>query len=390
MDMHSLLPAARVTRHIRLHHQRLLMKALSVHPGASQAELIEDSGLSRPTVGAILDTLCAQGYVVRDRSERARRGAPVGHYFLNAQEIRFLGVDIGPAGSFGQWIDINGRRLSSREWGQPGLLVPTQAVQVDPDDTVSGGTIAVPAMFDPKSQQLERSTVVPELVPSRLRERFAAAYQAPFHYVHNAAAAALAEQSISHEPFVVFVLLRTSIGVGYADSEGPAGLGPHHGEIAHLPIDPAGPVCTVCGRRGCLESWVGIKALAHVLEVALTIGREDDRAILAEVRERLQSLDGRWPPALHGALEALATAAEILTQVVGEVPLVLGGPIGELLLTGVRERIKQHPAWLSPRLRPPRTVLPESFRVAYGAALAARDQWLDTFAIEMGSEQEQL
>lgn len=384
------LPAARVTRHIRLYHQRLLVKALAVNPGSSQADLIEYCGLSRPTVGAILDSLLEQGYVVRDRSERPRRGAPVGRYFLNAERIRFLGIDISPAGAFGQWIDVSGRRLETVEWEQRGLLAPAQALKVDSDAAISGGAIAVPAMFDPKSQRLERSTVVPELVVSRLRERFIAAHKAPFHYVHNAAAAALAEQSVSHEPFVVFMLVGTSIGAGYAGHEGPAGLGPHHGEIAHLPIDPRGPACAVCGREGCLESWAGLNAMARALDLA-PAQAGTHRAILSSVRDRLERLAGRWPPALYGALEALATAAEILTQVVGELPLVLGGPIGEPLLAGVRERIAERPEWLKPRLRRPVFVAPDgSTRVAYGAALAARDRWLDTFPADAAQEQERL
>lgn len=384
------LPTARVTRHIRLYHQRLLVKALSVNPGSSQADLIESSGLSRPTVGAILYSLLADGYVVRDRSERPRRGAPVGHYFLNAERIRFLGIDISPAGAFGQWIDVHGRRLKTVEWEQGELLAPAQAIERASDDPTAGGAIAVPAMFDPASQRLERSTVVPELVASRLRERFIAAHKAPFHYVHNAAAAALAEQSVSHEPFVVFMLVGTSIGAGYADHAGPAGLGPHHGEIAHLPIDPRGPTCVVCGRKGCLESWAGLGAIARALGLG-PAEEGSDRAMLSVVRGRLEQLGGRWPASLHGTLEALATAAEILTQVVGELPLVLGGPIGEPLVARVRDRIAERPEWLKPRLRAPLFLAAEgSTRVAYGAALAARDHWLDTFPGESAPEQEKL
>ena len=60
---------------------------------------------------------------------------------------------------------------------------------------------------------------------------------------------------------LVMIALGTGVGGGVL-LDGHLLVGTHFGagEIGHMVLDPAGPVCT-CGNRGCLEAWAGSRAL---------------------------------------------------------------------------------------------------------------------------------
>jgi predicted NBD/HSP70 family sugar kinase len=103
------------------------------------------------------------------------------------------------------------------------------------------------------------------------------------------------------------------------------------GEIGHIPVDPAGPVCP-CGQRGCLELYASGSAVARQwpsddpLPVrALFDAAASGDAVAAAVRDRL----------LQGAAEA----ARLLVLTVDVDDVVIGGGIsrlGEPLIAGVR------------------------------------------------------
>lgn len=103
------------------------------------------------------------------------------------------------------------------------------------------------------------------------------------------------------------------------------------GEIGHIPVDPAGPVCP-CGQRGCLELYASGSAVArqwpseHPLPVqALFDAASAGEADAVAVRDRL--------------LQGTAEAARMLVLTVDVDDVVIGGGIsriGEPLLAGVR------------------------------------------------------
>ncbi|AYF97461.1 ROK family protein [Protaetiibacter intestinalis] len=103
------------------------------------------------------------------------------------------------------------------------------------------------------------------------------------------------------------------------------------GEIGHIPVDPAGPVCP-CGQRGCLELYASGSAVARQwpsddpLPVrALFAAAASGDAAATAVRDRL--------------LEATAEAVRLLVLAVDVDDVVIGGGIsrlGDALLDGVR------------------------------------------------------
>jgi predicted NBD/HSP70 family sugar kinase len=108
------------------------------------------------------------------------------------------------------------------------------------------------------------------------------------------------------------------------------------GEIGHIPVDPAGPLCP-CGQRGCLELMASGSAIArrwptehpqpaqHLFEAA-NAGDE----LAAGVRRQL--------------LESVASAVRVLVLTVDVDVVVIGGGIASLgaaLLDGVRSVLAQ-------------------------------------------------
>ncbi len=143
------------------------------------------------------------------------------------------------------------------------------------------------------------------------------------------------------------------------------------GEIGHIPVDPAGPLCP-CGQRGCLELMASGSAIArqwptdhpqpaqHLFEAA-DAGEESAR----RVRERL--------------LESVASAVRVLVLTIDVDTVVIGGGIASLgapLIDGVKsvllERAAESPFLASLELAERVRLVPGGFpSAAVGAAVSA-------------------
>lgn len=103
------------------------------------------------------------------------------------------------------------------------------------------------------------------------------------------------------------------------------------GEIGHIPVDPAGPLCP-CGQRGCLELMASGSAVARQWPTdepkpvrALFAAAEAGDPLAIEVRSRL--------------VENVAAAVRLLVLTVDVDDVVIGGglsSLGDVLLADVR------------------------------------------------------
>jgi glucokinase len=154
---------------------------------------------------------------------------------------------------------------------------------------------------------------------------------------------------------LVMIALGTGVGGGII-IDGRLVLGSHAGagEIGHMVLDPAGPVCT-CGGRGCLEAWAGSPGLLNLARGEVRAG--NGGAALAElILSSGDSLTTRDLAKLAsagdaGARELFAIAGRRLGQAVGNLVNVLdpdrvivGGGVaqaGDLILGPCREVVPQ-------------------------------------------------
>lgn len=174
---------------------------------------------------------------------------------------------------------------------------------------------------------------------------------------------------------LAYLNLGTGVAAGIVDDRGPwRGSRGAAGEIGHVPIDPAGPLCR-CGQRGCIEALAGGGAVAG------RWGREAPLPVLAVV----DAADAGDPSArrLRDDLVRGVTGAVRLLVLTTDVDVVvLGGGVASLgtrLLDPVRAALAAS-ASASPFLRSLRldervVLVPAGAAVgAHGAALSAERQ----------------
>jgi predicted NBD/HSP70 family sugar kinase len=139
------------------------------------------------------------------------------------------------------------------------------------------------------------------------------------------------------------------------------------GEIGHIPVDPAGPVCP-CGQRGCLELAASGSGLARAWA-----GGDSVRDLFAAANEGDADALAVW----NGFVEHVAAAVRLLVLTVDPDRVVIGGglsTLGDELLGAVRAVLRGWAAtsgFLAMLDLPERVeVLPRGFpAAAVGAAL---------------------
>jgi glucokinase len=153
------------------------------------------------------------------------------------------------------------------------------------------------------------------------------------------------------------------------------GVGGIAGEIGHIPVDPAGPLCT-CGQRGCLETLASGSGIARQWPSG---SREPVRALYAAAaRGDVEALAVK-----HRFVHGVAAAVRMLVLTAGVEVVVVGGGISSLgppLETDVKQALDDwsnesaflRTADLSSRV----TIVPDRFVAgAVGAALVGVSPW---------------
>lgn len=145
------------------------------------------------------------------------------------------------------------------------------------------------------------------------------------------------------------------------------------GEIGHIPVDPAGSVCT-CGQRGCLETV----ASGNALSARWPAGGEQPIVALNAAADAGDAEAGRVRDAL---VDGIATAVQVLLLTLDTDLVLLGGGMmsdGAATLGRVRENLAArsvHSPFLASLHLPDRLRLapPSSTVCAVGAALLASE-----------------
>jgi predicted NBD/HSP70 family sugar kinase len=107
------------------------------------------------------------------------------------------------------------------------------------------------------------------------------------------------------------------------------------GEIGHLTIDENGPVCR-CGNRGCLDTFVGSRALLDALAVS------HGQLTLRDVLTRTAEGDPGCRRVVADAGRHIGVAAAGLVNLLNPEIIVVGGQlarVGEVVLGPLREAI---------------------------------------------------
>ncbi len=250
--------------------------------------------------------------------------------------------------------------------------------------------IAVPGFLDPARDRIVRLSNLPALNGVELAREIELRVPRARGCLDtdtNAGAIAEARQGAGKGfDRVLYVTLGTGLGAAFIVGGRPVRVSRHTvGQIAHIPIDPAGPPC-YCGERGCAETllsgrgilWrarrAGLRGRWTAEELwRLARGLDPPSKPPAPVRPGTRAVARRvW----NETGELLGRLLRILAGLFSPDAIVIGGGIAgasDLLLPPARSHLGRH---LLPRLRPPIVLRQGRLGLhagAIGAAILARE-----------------
>lgn len=359
--MTSVGPAA--TDEVRRRNTALVLRLLRDHGGSSRADLARRSGLAKATVGTIVGQLAAVGAVAEGATESTGRGRPSTPVVLDGRTLAGLGVEVNVDYMAITASDLAGRELAFHEHpvgpGGPDLadvltLVRDQAARLRTRGVrLLGVTVAVPGLID---RSRGRVVEAPNLgwsgvdLADVVRQELTAldldadhdpgapldALGPPAVAVDNDANCAARAESVHGVAVGVadFVYLTGTVGLGAGivcggrPLRGARGLA---GEVGHLRVGDDRHLCA-CGRRGCWEALVGLRAL--VAATGLEVAPGEDPVTYAE---RLAA-DPTAAPGLAVVAAALGRGVAQLAATLDPQMVVLGGafvPLADALVPAV-------------------------------------------------------
>ncbi len=333
----ALRPSAKVLpEHARSHNRSLVLQNLYTGGLQSRADLARETGLTRVTISDLVSELIADGLVIETgQRDEGRPGKPAILLDINRGGYRIIGIDLSDTGVFrGAVLDIDGRpvtRMEAETDGAAGDEVAELAVQLvrdlvaAADQPILGIGIGSPGIVDLGGRVLSAPNLGwSDLALQGLVER---ATGLPVIVANDANAAALAEHSFGGA-LGDFMLIRVGRGVGAGLILGGTPLFGSRfaaGELGHVVVGTDGGELCVCGKHGCLETWLSVPRLRAGVATAPGASARDE--VLRRAGERL------------GIALAPVVGALNLDEVVISGPVeLLDGPLTEAAIETFRAR----------------------------------------------------
>lgn len=300
----------------------------------SRAEIVRCTGLSATTVSALVDVLLQSGFVREVGSGESSGGRPPVLVEFNYSFRHLLGVDMGATHLTVVLMNLAGIILAHRFHrhdvaNDPNgtiaalstLVTETLAAAGQSPANILGMGVAVPAPLAGRQLDQPSSIILPKWEGYNLVGALQSSWLLPIYVENDANAAAIAEKwwgKGKNYSNLAHIKLGTGIGGGlitggviYRGDGGTAG------EIGHTTIDLNGPLCR-CGKRGCLEGYIGAPALIAQVQ-RLRQERDPDK------------LGPAGPQYIDDIVEAARQGDPLCREVVEQAGRYLGVGIANLL-----------------------------------------------------------
>jgi predicted NBD/HSP70 family sugar kinase len=232
----------------------------------SRADLARLTGMQRSTISLIVEELVRDDWIIEGPTGRLPRGRRPTFLRLNEDRV-IIGVDIRPTYTAIALADVNGRFTSQETIltpSHPDTAIEEIIKRIQRIRRAAGGGngvkvegigISVPGRFDHVSDRL---IFAPNLkwrnVDIRGPVSKATGLDVEVENAANACVlAAIWFDGMETVRNLVVITVSEGIGAGILINGKLAnGLSGMAGEFGHVPLDPAGPLCS-CGGRGCWE-----------------------------------------------------------------------------------------------------------------------------------------
>lgn len=351
-------------------NQTVILDAIRrARDGVSRVEIAEQTGLSAQTVSNVSRRLLDAGIIVESGQQIKGVGKPRTILQLEPSGCYAIGVHIDPAVITYVMLDLDGGVVARASTRTPSDVLPDRVVagmsasiesliEVSgvQRERVLGVGIAAPGPVD-----LDRGVVLdPPLLEGwhvvALRDALAEATGLLVLLEKDVTAAAVAElwMSASHErDDFMFFYYGTGVGVGLAlGHEVVRGATKNSGDAGHIIVDPNGPVCSSCGRRGCLGDSI---MPLRLVDSAVARGVLSDAGGTPGVDEGLEQIarlasvgDAGATLIIEETAERIAVAVVTIVNLLDLDRVVFGGPywtyVSGLLLPRLPELVNSSKA----------------------------------------------
>jgi predicted NBD/HSP70 family sugar kinase len=340
------------TEDLRRQNVAAVLRSLRHDGPGTRTELARRTGLAKATVGAIVGSLSDRGYVHEADAVPGVRGRPGRPVVLTGATVVGLGLEVNVDYVAAVAVDLGGTvRLETTvpvEGRDPYEVLVDLARTCDSELTEAGGrvvgaTVAVPGLVD-------RGRGVVAMAPNlRWKDRAVAGEVGALTGLavaveNDANCAALAEARRGATVGLgqsVYVTGTVGIGAGViTDGAIVRGTSGFAGEIGHIPLGDSEALCG-CGRRGCWEASVGLRAVltaAGVTESGTPL--ESARAVAARASE-----DEEVAGALARIGTVLGQGIATVANILNPDAVVLGGyfvPLASYLLPAATATAEGH------------------------------------------------
>ncbi len=347
-------------RFVKSINRNVLLRLLLDEPAQSRAALAERSGLTKSTVGLLTKELLEEGWLAEDgvaiTGSLGRRPTPLR---IDGRGLALIGAELGidsirvvSTSLHGDVLEAMVVPLQDRDpdiaCHQLAAVVTAESARVTRAGArLLGIGVGLPGAVDTAHGIIE---FAPNLgwrnveVGHRLARELEAGGlgQVPVYCQNEADLAAMGETVFGSRPIddpLVYVSCSVGVGAGivlngalFTGATGAAG------EIGHTILHVDGLACS-CGRRGCVEAYVGLKAVAHAAGL-LRDGEVDRAGLIADLaRPRAR----RARKAVVAAGDALGVLLQNVWTTFNPKAIVLGGEAvtigGALFLDAAVDRL---------------------------------------------------
>ena len=313
----------------------------------SRAELAKRTGLTKATMSLLVSMLVDDG-VVREGepSVQSSYGRPSTPLLIAGGRYCGIGLQVNTDGYGVIVLDLDGTVISER-WVDADMSAPDadevfaeldalameqEALLAERGCTVAGAGLALPGLVTGNMRllmarnlgweqlDLTRFDVMRRLdVTAGNEANMAALAQIPGYAMRRDGDGIVG-------PSESFIYLSTDVGIGGAVvRNGHVEIGDHGfgGELGHTSVELHGPVCR-CGRRGCLETYAGRRAMVESAGIA-SGSAAARRESVDELIDRWCAGDVRVAAVVNKAIEAMVSSIASAINVCDIETVVLGG-----------------------------------------------------------------
>jgi predicted NBD/HSP70 family sugar kinase len=323
-----------------------LVRLVKAEPGLSRVDLANRTGLTKTTVGMLVQELIDEGWLHQNAPAEGqgvgRRPLPL---MLDRDRIGLVGAEIGVDYLNVVACNLQGELFQSkcipyqhrdvtrslRTLGS--MLARAHADLVAEGRRVLGIGVGVPGMVDLQDGQLRfapnigwHGVRIEPMLTARLAE--AGCEGLPITISNDAKAAALSEYVFGaehHTGPLIYLAMGIGLGGGIVLSDrlylGHDGIA---GEVGHTILQRGGPRCS-CGRQGCAETFISQRAVSRELT-----GKDAPVLTIEAIRQALAAGDKAAFRAARKAGEHLGVLLQNLANCYNPAVIVLGGPLVQL------------------------------------------------------------